>query len=139
MEPELEEPKPFEGTYCCKNCQFTTENRKTFHEHVTEHRDISTSYQCMECGECFMVKPSLSKHLLYYHQIQDFDKYIEENNCYSKEALAELREALQLSLLSANKVEPNQCRVCLKKFTEEYELSKHFRSHGMAFLLKNGK
>lgn len=143
-EPEVEftveEPIPFDGIYYCKLCNFSSDNRNNFHEHIVLHRDISTSYQCMECGDCFVVKPSLCKHLIYYHQIHDVDKYFEENNCFDKEAVSELQEMIKLAPCAIReRVEKNQCRVCLEVFKDNLELKKHYRVHGMAFLMLNSK
>lgn len=126
----LEEQLPFDGNYKCKMCFYTDENRHQFHEHIVTHRDISTSYQCMECGECFLVKPSLSKHLLFYHHISDVDQYLEENNCSNQSAMEEIKDSSQTS---------NQCSVCYLEFSDSSELNKHIRVHGMAFLKQNNK
>lgn len=140
VELTVEEPEPFTGTYYCKLCNFTSENRNSFHKHIIIHRDVSTSYQCMECGECFVVKPSLTKHLLFFHQIYDIDTYFEENNCFDEDAITELQEIMR-STPGASKepVAENQCKVCLEQLEDETELKKHFRIHGMAFLVENTK
>ncbi|XP_022911374.2 zinc finger protein 532-like isoform X1 [Onthophagus taurus] len=129
----FESPKPFDGTYFCKLCEFKSENRPDFHIHLKEHRE-GAIYQCLECGESFVVKPSFEKHLIYFHQITDIDKYIEENgDCYDRELEIQLENDVE------DIFEPNQCKVCRAKFEDEFELKKHFRVHGMAFLLNGTK
>ncbi|KAK4881016.1 hypothetical protein RN001_004335 [Aquatica leii] len=136
---EAIEPTPFDGTYHCKSCSFSSSARNEFHQHIVQHRNISTAYQCMECGECFVVKPSLEKHLVYYHQISDIDSYFDENECFDKQAVKELEDVMHLAPGESKDVAQNQCRVCLLYFDDENELSKHFRTHGMAFILKKSK
>lgn len=145
IEPDLysetDVPVEFDGTYHCKICSsFSSTERNEFQTHVKIHRDVSTSYQCMDCGECFVVKPSLVKHLQYFHKIFDTDQYFEQNDCFDKEAVKELEELMRLAPgESKEPVEENQCRVCKQKFADELELRKHFRVHGMAFLMHNTK
>lgn len=137
---QLDIPSEFDGSFHCKLCEFTDARRETFHSHVKTHREVSTCYQCMDCGECFVVKPSLVKHLQFFHKIFDTDRYFEENDCFDRAALKELEEIMKLAPgESKNPVEENQCRVCLQKFEDELELKKHFRVHGMAFLMHNTK
>ncbi|GJQ72828.1 hypothetical protein Trydic_g1477 [Trypoxylus dichotomus] len=138
MELRLDEPVPFEGTYSCKICNYNDSDRTSFHQHIKDHRNISTEYQCMECGECFVVKPSFHKHLMYYHRISNVDEYVKENECVDQSAISELRKYMRLESGEINDdVEENQCKVCLKQFEDSLELNKHFRIHGMAFLRNN--
>ncbi|KAG5862745.1 hypothetical protein JTB14_013045 [Gonioctena quinquepunctata] len=139
VEAELiaDEPMLFNGTYNCKLCSYVNENRSEFHSHIRSHRDISTAYQCMECGECFVVKPSLTKHLIHFHDISDYHSYFKENDSYDVKAI---EESGNLTSWEANgPVKENQCRVCLEEFENSLQLNKHFRIHGMAFLLRNSK
>ncbi|VEN61784.1 unnamed protein product [Callosobruchus maculatus] len=133
----------FDGTYYCKLCDFKNEDRAEFHQHIKTHRDVSTAYQCMECGECFVVKPSLMKHLMHFHNISDCEGYLEANDCYDVDAVKELQETVRLGPLASKEsdepLKENQCRVCREEFEDSVSLNKHFRIHGMAFLLKNSK
>lgn len=130
-------PIVFDGEYQCRNCDFKNSSRAMFHAHIKTHRNISTAYQCMECGECFVVKPSLKKHLLLFHKIENIDNYIEDNECFDKDAVKELHETMRMTPGETKEpVAENQCKVCRQFFSDQVELSKHFRSHGMAFLLK---
>ncbi|XP_066260575.1 zinc finger protein 532-like [Euwallacea similis] len=137
-EPDLtaEEAIPFDGTYQCRLCNYKELEREAFHKHVKTHRHISTAYQCMECGECFVVKPSLVKHLLHYHNISDAKEYFMVNDCFDKSAVNELAKIVKAPYL-ANNVKENQCKVCLDQFETAELHNKHFRIHGMAFLIKN--
>lgn len=137
---QAETPVSFDGIYYCKLCDYTNTDRKMFHGHIVEHRNVSTSYQCMECGECFVVKPSLIKHLTHYHKIEDTAAYLSVNDCYDKDAVEKLESNLRLVPGEhRGPVQENQCRVCLEQFDSALELSKHFRIHGMAFLMKKSK
>ncbi|KAJ8918145.1 hypothetical protein NQ315_011602 [Exocentrus adspersus] len=135
-----EEPMQFNGTYHCKLCDYENTDRASFHSHIKEHRDISTAYQCMECAECFVVKPSLIKHLLHFHNISDYESYLVENDCFDVDAVKQLESIMRLAPgESKEPVEENQCSMCRLQFQDALSLSKHFRIHGMAFLLKNTK
>lgn len=92
-----------------------------------------TSYQCMDCGECFIVRPSLIKHLIYYHEITDTEKYFSENSCFDEKAIMKNRSRLEV------KVDKNQCKVCMRRFSNSTDLDTHFRTHGMAFLMRSKK
>ncbi|KAF5300504.1 hypothetical protein FQA39_LY02303 [Lamprigera yunnana] len=135
---ETAEPIPFNGIYYCKLCSFQSTDRTEFHSHIIPHRSGSTANQCMECGECFVVKPSLAKHLVYYHQVEDVDHYFKENECFDKLAVEELGDRMHLPPSDSIDGEI-RCRICTQQFDNLKELSIHFRSHGMAFLLKNSK
>lgn len=135
-----EQPIVFDGTYRCNICNYSDTDRHTFHEHVILHRETSTLYQCMECGECFVVKPSFIKHLKYFHDIESIDQYLEENNCYDKNAVNDLEKSVKYSsVVRSEDTAENQCKVCRLQFNDNLELNKHFRVHGMAFLMENQK
>lgn len=131
-----EEPILFTGTYQCRLCDYKSTERKGFHDHIKVHRHISTAYQCMECGECFVVKPSLVKHLLHFHNISNSERYFQDNDCFDRGAITELAKVVKAPYL-ANNVKVNQCKVCLEQFDNAEAHDKHFRIHGMAFLMKN--
>lgn len=135
-EKELQAEKPivFNGVYRCRLCYHKEERRDAFHKHILKHRDIQTSYQCMECGECFVVKPSLTKHLVHYHNIMDPEEYLQQNNCYDHKAVKQLSEVLKLAPGESKDVKENQCCVCREEFPNKTVLNQHFRIHGMAFL-----
>ncbi|CAH0554037.1 unnamed protein product [Brassicogethes aeneus] len=133
-----EEPnaKKRKRVYRCRLCYHKETERAPFHAHIIKHRDVQTSYQCMECGECFVVKPSLEKHLMHYHHILDTDNYLSDNDCFDKKALEDLSENMKLTPGECKDVKENQCRVCREQFPDEATHDKHFRTHGMAFLMK---
>ncbi|CAH2242181.1 jg22893 [Pararge aegeria aegeria] len=101
------------------------------------HRDPCMAYQCLECGKSFVVKPSFSTHLLLEHGISDVQEYIDKKPCYNELAL--LKDQNVLNPPVDEPVKENQCRVCREQFETSNELEKHFRVHGMAFLLKNAR
>ncbi|XP_050293447.1 zinc finger protein 687-like isoform X2 [Anthonomus grandis grandis] len=129
-----DQPISFDGTYICRICEQKETDRGKFHQHIKTHRQVSTAYQCMECGECFVVRPSLVKHLLHYHNISDFDCYFDQNNCFDQSAVNELAKVMKAPFL-ANDVKENQCKVCMEQFEDKESLDRHFRVHGMAFLI----
>ncbi|XP_060526818.1 zinc finger protein 687a-like [Cylas formicarius] len=132
-----EKPIEFNGIYQCRLCYVKDKDRERFHAHVKGHRQESTAYQCMECGECFVVRPSLIIHLLHYHNISEYEQYFDENDCFDKSAVNELAKNVKMPHYMKGEVNENQCRVCRDQFRTKDEHDKHFRVHGMAFLLKN--
>lgn len=114
-ERHREEPQK---THSCAKCPFTTRNTAEFRDHIAEHRPRDADcFQCPECGLCYVVEPSLRKHLRSVHRINEDDK-----KAGAKSHSASVGE--------------HQCTVCLAAFDTERELKSHSRTHGMAFLRK---
>lgn len=112
--------------FCCAVCKESFSDSGDFRTHISIHRLEENSYQCMECGECFVVRPSLEKHLLAFHKIKNTGKYIAENECCNPK-----KETVECE---NEPVKENQCKVCKDQFDRATDLAKHFRIHGMAFL-----
>lgn len=112
--------------FTCAVCKEVFPELNEFREHVVVHRLEENIYQCMECGECFVVRPSLEKHLHAFHKIKNTDRYITENQCCNPN-----REQVEPE---AEILKENQCKVCKDQFERAIDLTKHFRIHGMAFL-----
>ena len=102
--------------------------------------------QCLECGMCFASQPAWKTHLLLLHGIK---KPRPEDYCddliVSPLSTPEIRDTttdedsemtLVIDEAEGKLVRPRQnvCKVCLKAFSTPWELKKHFRGHGMAFL-----
>ncbi len=69
-----------ESVFNCAKCTFTCESREDFQTHIRKHLNSETgSMQCRECGMCFVVQPSLKRHLFMVHKIRNFKKYQEES------------------------------------------------------------
>ncbi|XP_045771971.1 zinc finger protein 532-like [Maniola jurtina] len=119
----------------CIICNHNCENSKNLESHMITHRDPSMAYQCLECGKCFVVKPSFSTHLLLEHSITNVQEYIDTKPCYNESALLKNRDDLNPPI--EQPVKENQCRICREQFENSNDLEKHFRVHGMAFLMKN--
>lgn len=119
--------------HACKMCEYNFMRKSELESHMKVHRDPCMAYQCLECGQSFVVKPSFSKHLLLEHGITDADDYIKNKQCYNEDALLKHQNTVEIEL----PLEANQCKICRDKFDSPEDLEKHFRVHGMAFLLKN--
>ncbi|KAL4712731.1 hypothetical protein ACJJTC_008028 [Scirpophaga incertulas] len=118
----------------CKVCQYSCNNDIEFQAHIKQHCDPCLAYQCMECGQCFAVKPSFSTHLLMDHEIPNVDDYILRKQCYNDSALSvQLSNSNELN----SPLNDYQCKICREQFNNNDDLEKHFRVHGMAFLEKN--
>ncbi|XP_059051083.1 zinc finger protein 687b-like [Achroia grisella] len=119
--------------YSCSKCDYISKTKALFETHMVSHRDPCMAYQCMECGQSFVVKPSFSTHLLVEHGIANADEYITHKQCYNENALIKYQDNTDL----VKPLNDNQCRICRDQFDNLDDLEKHFRVHGMAFLLKN--
>ncbi|KAJ9577401.1 hypothetical protein L9F63_006024 [Diploptera punctata] len=127
--------------YQCAKCPHAEDNVESFHKHIVTHRTDKNVIQCMECGLCFVVKPSFEKHLYISHRIKDVETYMLKNNCYNDVDVSKIEEItvndeeLEIVKEMPKDLVENQCRVCREIFDTSFELNKHFRTHGMAFLL----
>lgn len=118
------------GKYKCIKCGYITTSRNDFHMHIVSHKAQSnTDYQCLECGECFIVKPSLEKHLIVVHKIRDIKEYYKENKI--EDDNEDFKEEKTL-------VE-NQCEVCFMECGSKQNYDKHIRTHGMAFVAMHSR
>lgn len=137
--------------FTCAKCTFVCENRDEFLSHIPQHKTEDESHQCQECGMCFMVLPSLKRHLLIVHRIRDFMKYFQESglNLDTPPAEDRNRPARPKFPINGNageakdQEEPSkdpdtpgdcECKVCYKHFDSEKGLHNHMRVHGMAFI-----
>ncbi|XP_046964803.1 zinc finger protein 687-like [Vanessa cardui] len=118
----------------CHICNYQCEDKQMLETHIITHRDPCMAYQCLECGQCFVVKPSFSTHLLLQHNIADVNEYINKKQCYNESAL--LKQPNNTNS-EDEPIQENQCKICRDQFENPIDLEKHFRVHGMAFLMKN--
>lgn len=135
-----------ESNYKCAKCLFTSEEKSAFVVHITEHKTPNT-FQCIECGLCFSVLPSLKKHLFMVHKIRDFETYMKDNqienpaeNVHSDDEIEREPERVAESETASSEEEtrnPLECKVCYKEFDSEKLLKSHMRVHGMAFIKKS--
>lgn len=120
-----------ETKYKCVKCGLSTNDRGQFHDHIVSHKSQSnTDFQCLECGWCFIVKPSLEKHLIVVHKIRERDlkEYFRENGVPSGDDKEEERSLVE-----------NQCEVCYMECGSKQIYDKHIRTHGMAFVAMQSK
>lgn len=124
-------PEQTDKKLTCAICKEKHSSVTQFREHIISHRMDENTHQCMECGECFVVRPSLAKHLHAFHKIKDIDKYIAENDCGAK---GQEPKVVEEEPIVEEDLKENQCKVCKDQFDCAGDLNKHFRIHGMAFL-----
>ncbi|KAG8181850.1 hypothetical protein JTE90_003997 [Oedothorax gibbosus] len=127
-EPQPPKKPRIEGNVCGK-CNFQSTDRTAFKEHIATHKTNKNTFQCQECGHCFVVEPALTKHLRISHRIDDTKRYLEEEG---SNFVAEARK--EKEVFSCDSL---ICSVCFKTFTTETALKTHMRSHGMAFIQAN--
>ena len=140
--PAVQEVLASGHKYECSKCHYADSCVESFHEHIKLHHTDKSAFQCMECGMCFVVKPSFEKHLFVSHRIKDVEAYLQNNNCCVNSGKGEEAEDMSqhkgVSPTSEDfppDLVENQCRVCREIFDSAFQLNKHFRTHGMAFLL----
>ncbi|KAK0175456.1 hypothetical protein PV327_009204 [Microctonus hyperodae] len=125
QEPPLQDT---EGNFKCKKCDSLFKNANSLRDHVaSSHRIRGHFLICLECGENFVVAPSLQMHLKAFHGITDPITYMAQNTAYAPDMTDELEAQERIA-------ESNQCHVCMAVFEDKIALDKHFRVHGMAFL-----
>uniref|UniRef100_A0A023GFR9 Putative zinc finger protein n=1 Tax=Amblyomma triste TaxID=251400 RepID=A0A023GFR9_AMBTT len=116
-----QENKSASSPYVCAKCEFESNDSSVFRDHIKQHRPPhKETFQCPQCGLCYVVEPSLMKHLRGVHRVDQTE--IKEN------AVAPDPNGAADS--------SHRCSVCLATFATERELKSHTRSHGMAFLKK---
>ncbi|XP_065294128.1 zinc finger protein 532-like isoform X2 [Dermacentor albipictus] len=116
-----QDEKPPNSAHMCAKCDFQSSDLSVFREHIKVHRPLNQeTFQCLECGLCYVVEPSLRKHLRGVHRVE------------------ETQASNKLTGTGPNgaTVSGLRCSVCLATFDTERELKSHTRSHGMAFLKK---
>lgn len=126
--------KDGDSLYVCNLCGNNYELKTLLEKHMSSHRDPCMAYQCLECGQSFVVKPSFSKHLLLEHNVSNIEGYIKEKQCYNANALIKYQSN---DIITYEPLRENQCTICRENFENPEDLAKHFRVHGMAFLMKN--
>ncbi|KAL5004587.1 hypothetical protein ScPMuIL_018043 [Solemya velum] len=127
-----------ESKFVCAKCEFSCPEKEKFLDHIIDH-NMKNSVQCLECGLCFAVMPSLRKHLFIVHKVKDFEQYCEDNavvmkereeNCFTVSSTSEEDENAEVDVES----NPLACHICSLSFDSEMACKTHMRTHGMAFL-----
>nr|XP_033338062.1 uncharacterized protein LOC117227159 [Megalopta genalis] len=117
-----------EGNFRCKKCGQRCTDMTHLREHIaTVHRIRGRYLICLECGDNFVVAPSLQMHLKAFHGIEDPIAYMARNTSYAPDSIDDLD-------VEGKAIEANQCHVCMAVFEDKAAVDKHLRVHGMAFL-----
>ncbi|XP_076629211.1 uncharacterized protein LOC143345722 [Colletes latitarsis] len=117
-----------EGKFRCKKCDRRCSDMADLREHIaTDHRIRGRYLICLECGDNFVVAPSLQMHLKAFHGIEDPITYMSRNTSYAPESIDDFE-------IGGKAIEANQCHVCMAVFEDKAAVDKHLRVHGMAFL-----
>lgn len=117
-----------QGLFKCKKCEQRCSDMSNLREHIASNHRIKDRYLiCLECGENFVVEPSLQMHLKAFHGIKDPNTYLSQNISY----LPDIKDDFESG---SKTVVANQCHVCMAVFVDKAAVDKHLRVHGMAFL-----
>ncbi|XP_076766878.1 uncharacterized protein LOC143433403 [Xylocopa sonorina] len=123
-----ETAKDSEGNFRCKKCDQRCSDMTNLREHIASNHRIRGRYLiCLECGDNFVVAPSLQMHLKAFHGIEDPITYMAQNTSYAPDNVDNLEAG-------GKSIEANQCHVCMAVFEDKAAVDKHLRVHGMAFL-----
>ncbi|XP_070527680.1 uncharacterized protein [Cardiocondyla obscurior] len=116
-----------EGNFVCKKCGQRCTDMSDLREHIADNHRLKGRYMiCLECGENFVVAPSLQMHLKAFHGIDDPINYMNQNPSYAPND-SDLQTEGKPTVA-------NQCYVCMAVFEDKAAVDKHLRVHGMAFL-----
>ncbi|XP_014609921.1 PREDICTED: uncharacterized protein LOC106789867 [Polistes canadensis] len=125
---EQESIEDEEGNFICRKCNQRCANMSDLREHIASNHRIKGRYLvCLECGENFVVAPSLQMHLKAFHGIEDPISYMNQNSSYAPDNIDDLDNETKAMIA-------NQCSVCMAVFEDKASVDKHLRVHGMAFL-----
>ncbi|XP_015184742.1 PREDICTED: uncharacterized protein LOC107070763 [Polistes dominula] len=125
---EQESIEDEEGNFICRKCNQRCANMSDLREHIASNHRIKGRYLvCLECGENFVVAPSLQMHLKAFHGIEDPISYMNQNSSYAPDNIDDLENETKAMIA-------NQCYVCMAVFEDKATVDKHLRVHGMAFL-----
>lgn len=140
---------PSDDSYSCAKCDFRTKDRDHFQTHIPTHKTESGSFQCLECGICFVVEPSLRKHLMLTHKIKNLDTFLVEHGynhiVSTNSGTSTATSSQQVNNGSGSNdgqeelVNPLECNVCFISFENDLTLRTHMRTHGMAFIRSKRK
>lgn len=125
---EQETAEDGEGNFKCKKCNQRCTDMSNLREHIAANHRLKDRYLvCLECGENFVVAPSLQMHLKAFHGIEDPINYMNQNPSYAPDIDGD-------SEAEGKTTVANQCYVCKAVFEDKAAVDKHLRVHGMAFL-----
>ncbi|CAB1442974.1 unnamed protein product, partial [Pleuronectes platessa] len=118
----------------CVVCGFTSEDIAAFHKHIPQHKSNGSSYKCQECGLCYTSNRSLSRHLFIVHRLKE-PHGLARCNGRTRDDDENQRENKLDTTDENNDGKPNtKCKVCVKMFETEGNLTTLMRTHGMAFI-----
>lgn len=125
---ERETAEDGDGNFKCKRCGQCCTDMSDLREHIAANHRLKGRYLiCLECGENFVVAPSLQMHLKAFHGIEDPIVYMSQNPSYAPDVDGD-------SEAEGKTTVANQCHVCMAVFEDKAAVDKHLRVHGMAFL-----
>nr|XP_018908541.1 PREDICTED: zinc finger protein 532-like [Bemisia tabaci]XP_018908542.1 PREDICTED: zinc finger protein 532-like [Bemisia tabaci] len=109
----------------CSKCSFVGASYADLCKHMETHKTV---YECKECGEGFVARPTLEKHLIIKHKFdavkakKEVDSNIQSVEVVKENGAYHAKQGFY------------QCATCYKNFTTEQAFNQHFRTHGLAFV-----
>ncbi|KAG5344359.1 ZN205 protein, partial [Acromyrmex heyeri] len=108
-----------EMQYACKHCsrRFVTVEECKKHDDL-EHKKVKP-FQCDICGNCFVAKQGLQRHIAQKHEELFMCNYCTE--------VFHTKTLLNQHLLTHIGDRPHTCKICLKRFFRLHHLTEHIK------------
>ncbi|KAJ8417343.1 hypothetical protein AAFF_G00285700 [Aldrovandia affinis] len=91
--PEATPAKRLRPQFRCAKCGFTTEDGKTFQQHISQHKADDATPQCPHCGLCFASQLALNRHLFIVHKVKQLEEQKQQQQQEEEEDEDEDEEA----------------------------------------------
>lgn len=117
--------------FACSKCSLKFPDKTQLKSHTETHLDAAQrrKFQCNQCDYCAFQKGNLQRHIL--------NKHTDTNRFACDKCLRKFSEPYALKKhLQAHIVTPHMCTECTRRFTEISELTNHMKRHKKPFSCK---
>ncbi len=117
----LEEWYEKQNPYACDECDFRTQNKKSFQSHVLRNHKDRDRYQCQYCDKTFPRSDSLAAHINWHTHDITFECDLCDYTSFSASELYKHKRGKH-----SNKVKVrSRCPICEKNFTTTSIMEEH--------------